>query len=407
MDPDKESATALTRHYQPDSPDAANGCKTAWIHQKRRDIIDACKWRDLASLRSLAESRGGFLDDHLRRAAWPILLGVTSSGAVPNGQARPRQTDSALGVYWTQLPRHREEDQVQLDVNRSFIYYPNDQSKAELEQRKTELSSLIVEVLRRNPYLCYFQGFHDICQVFMLVLEPALRARAVARLSVLRIRDFMLPSLGPTTAHLRLLPDVLANADAELRRHIASIEPFYALAGTLTMYAHNIENYPDIARLFDAFLAREPVFSIYVFAQIVVDRRDEILEIDESDMLQVILAKVPSGMDIDALIAKSVRLFDEHPPDSLRSWGRVSDVSVLKTARDIAVCADQTLDEGHAYFHQQIKEIRWLDMQDRVKMLLWRHRRPIKLVGMAFAAAASGIYLRRNPSAVQYVLSLL
>lgn len=69
MDPDKESATALTRHYQPDSPDAANGCKTAWIHQKRRDIIDACKWRDLASLRSLAESRGGFLDDHLRRAA--------------------------------------------------------------------------------------------------------------------------------------------------------------------------------------------------------------------------------------------------------------------------------------------------------------------------------------------------
>ncbi|KAM4064734.1 rab-GTPase-TBC domain-containing protein [Hirsutella rhossiliensis] len=398
---------AMARHHPPESRYAADDCEATWIDQKRRDILDACCWRDLSSLRSLAESRGGFLDDHLRRAAWPILLGVPSSEAVPDGQARPRQTDSILGVNWEQLPRHREEDQVQLDVNRSFIYYPNDQSDAELEQRKTELSSLIVEVLRRNPYLCYFQGFHDICQVFMLVLDPAWRARAVARLSVLRIRDFMLPSLGPTTAQLRLLPDILAKADTQLRRHIASIEPFYALAGTLTMYAHNIENYRDIARLFDVFLAREPVFSIYVFAQIVVDRRDEILEIDESDMLQVILAKVPSGMDIDALIAKSVRLFDRHPPDSLRSWRRVSDASVLKTARDISVCASQTLDQGHAYFQQQIKEIRWLDTQDRVKMLLWRHRRPIRLVGMAFAVAALGFYLRRNPSVVQYVLSLL
>lgn len=26
---------------------------------------------------------------------------------------------------WNSLPRHRDEDQVQLDVDRSFVYYPN------------------------------------------------------------------------------------------------------------------------------------------------------------------------------------------------------------------------------------------------------------------------------------------
>ena len=26
---------------------------------------------------------------------------------------------------WQSLPRHRDEDQVQLDVDRSFIYYPD------------------------------------------------------------------------------------------------------------------------------------------------------------------------------------------------------------------------------------------------------------------------------------------
>jgi TBC1 domain family member 20 len=28
------------------------------------------------------------------------------------------------GADWKELPEHREEGQVELDVNRSFIYYP-------------------------------------------------------------------------------------------------------------------------------------------------------------------------------------------------------------------------------------------------------------------------------------------
>ncbi|KND90302.1 TBC1 domain family member 20 [Tolypocladium ophioglossoides CBS 100239] len=407
MDPDGELVEALARHDV--GLDAAEEGRELHACQKRSDILDACRWRDIPGLRSLAESQGGLLVDDLRRTAWPILLGLPPPDAASGGDTRHAKSENESENHagdWKELPRHRDEDQVQLDVNRSFIYYPNDQSDAQLEQCKSELSSLIVEVLRRYPYLCYFQGYHDICQVFMLVLEPVWRARVVARLSVLRIRDFMLPSLGPTTAQLQLLPDILAKADPQLRRHVATIQPFYALAGTLTMYAHNIEGYRDIARLFDVLLAREPVFSIYVFAQIVMGRRDEILEIDEPDMLQVVLAKVPRNMDLDALIAKSVDLFDRHPPDSLRSWRRISSASVLKTARDVGICAKQTPEECRAYFQQQAQEIRWLDMRHRLKMAFWRYRRPARAVGMAVAVAAMALYLRRNPTAVHYIMSL-
>lgn len=31
---------------------------------------------------------------------------------------------------WKSLPKHRDEDQVRLDVDRSFIYYPNGKSSA-------------------------------------------------------------------------------------------------------------------------------------------------------------------------------------------------------------------------------------------------------------------------------------
>jgi hypothetical protein len=215
----------------------------------------------------------------------------------------------------------------------------------------------------------------------------------------------MLPSFGPTTAQLRLLPDILNAADPKLRRHLAGVEPFYALAGTLTMYAHNIEAYQDIARLFDVFLAREPVFPVYIFAQIILDRRNEIFEIDEPDMLHVILGKVPTKMDLDDLVIKSASLFENYPPETLSYWRQISKYSALKTARDIEACAKQTLDEGSELFDKQVDEVHWQEIRDRVKLALWRYRRPARTVGMALAVGVLAFYLRRNPSLVSRIAS--
>ncbi|KAM3439197.1 hypothetical protein NHJ13734_003804 [Beauveria thailandica] len=385
--------------------------KEAEVDRQKQDAIRAaCHDADVSALQRLAESEGGFLTDILRQLAWPILLGLPAP-RIDAGQDEPlfeseHHVDGVSGS-WKELPRHRDEDQVQLDVNRSFVYYPHDLSDGDLDRRRSQLSALISHVLRVHPYLCYFQGYHDICQVLLLVLGPARAAPCVARLSVLRIRDFMLPNLGPTTAQLRLLPDILAVADAALRAHVATVEPFYALAGTLTMYAHNIEAYRDIARLFDALLAREPVFSLYVFAQIVIDRRDEILAIDEPDLLQVVLARVPSaGMDIDRLVARAAELFRRYPPETLPAWRRISRASALKTARDATHAAKQTLAEGAALFDEQAKELRWLDLRNSALSVAWAYRRPAKALGMAMAVGLVAFYMRRNPALLTTVMSL-
>lgn len=223
----------------------------------------------------------------------------------------------------------------------------------------------------------------------------------MAHLSVLRIRDFMLPTLGPTTTQLRLLPEIISKADPKLTQHLAAVEPFYALSGTLTMYAHNIEAYHDISRLFDVLIAREPVFSIYMFAQIVLDRREEILEIDEPDMLHVILGKVPPNMDLDALIANSVRLREMYPPSSLRTWRYISSASVLKTVYSVQDCSHQTMAQGQEYFEQQVEEIKWLERQQKAKAVLWAYRKPAANVGMAVAVGLFGMYLFRNSTALR------
>lgn len=106
---------------------------TEEFDNKQRAIETACQNRDVKSLVEHATSAGGLLTDTLRQAACmcdpfffgcdnclstrnagPILLGYDTE----KGELRQDQPD------WKSLPRHGDEDQVKLDVNRSFVYYP-------------------------------------------------------------------------------------------------------------------------------------------------------------------------------------------------------------------------------------------------------------------------------------------
>lgn len=374
--------------------------------EKATNILEACRWRNLDALRLLAESPGGFLTDKIRQQAWPVLLGLPSGhGEKPT---RPL-SQPADATSWKHLPRHRDEDQVQLDVNRAFIYYPEHKNEAELARQKDELSALIIEVLRRHPYLCYFQGYHDICQVFLLVLPPSLRAPAVARLSALRIRDFMLPSLSPAVRQLRLIPDILQARDPQLWYHLSGTEPFFALAGTLTMYAHDITTLGEITRLFDVLLTREPVFSVYMFAAIVLSRRAELFDTprDEPEMLHSILCKLPRPLYLEALITSARDLFNAHPPEKLPTWRTISRNSVLRTGRHAEACMNQSMADGKEFFERQVRELRWLERRDKARELLWLYRRSAGTVGLAVLVGVAAVVLRKNPGAMPYLYGLL
>lgn len=275
----------------------------------------------------------------------------------------------------------------------------------DLDRRKEELSDLITEVLRCQPYLCYFQGYHDICQVFLLVLEHQNRAAAVARLSALRIRDFMLPTLAPALAQLRLIPAILYAVDPKLCNHLSQTQPFFALSGTLTMYAHDIQEYGDIARLFDVFLAREAVLSVYMFAQIVLQRSDELFETpaDEPEMLHSILSKLPQPLNLEALIQNTVKLFEKHPPERLRLWWfAISKNSVLKTARWQDQTVNQTLGDGEVYFKKQVKELEWADQREKLYKTLWMYRKPAGTIGLAVLVGVLSYWARKysGPSGI-------
>ena len=231
-----------------------------------------------------------------------------------------------------------------------------------------------------------------------MVLDPSDRAPAVARLSALRIRDYMLPTLAPSLSQLRLIPSIIHAVNPELYNHLPLTQPFFAIPGILTMYAHDIQSYGEIARIFDVLLARETVFSVYMFAQIVLQRADELFEIesDEPEMLHSVLSKLPKPLNLEMLIENTSQLIKQHPPENLSTWRAISKSSVLKTARWPNQVPGQSLADGEFYFEKQVEELHWQEQRDKILATMWKYKQPAKRVGLAVMIGVLAFWLRRS-----------
>ncbi|PNS16997.1 TBC1 domain family member 20 [Sphaceloma murrayae] len=357
---------------------------------KVASIVKACTEQDLTALAFQASTEGGFVEDEIRRQAWPILLGSdTTSG----------QDDD-----WNNLPPHKDESQVALDVHRAFVYYPRNESDATLTTRRTALSDLIVSTLRTHPSLSYFQGYHDIAQVLLLVLGLPSARPALARLSLLKIRDFLLPTLSGTNAQLSLLVPLLHVSDPHLCTHISGLRPYFALAAVLTMFAHDIESYASISRLFDYLLSHDAVCLIYMFVAMITLRKEELLDIpaDEPEMLYAVLCKLPKPLDLEALIRRTEGLREMFPPETLpaRAWSGISPFSALKTTRDVLATRTQTLREGEVWLGLQAREIERREAREealkRVRRAVVVYRRPAGAVVLAVLVGVVSLWLGRG-----------
>lgn len=246
--------------------------------------------------------------------------------------------------------------------------------------------------------LCYFQGYHDIAQVMLLVLGSQQAIPALTRVSLFRIRDYMLPSLSPALKHLQLIPSILQKADPRLRKHLSGTQPFFALAATLTLYAHDVQEYGDIARLYDFLLAHEPVVSIYLFTAIILSRKKELFEIpvEEPDMLHSTLSKLPRHLNLEDLIRDAINLFRNYPPESLpfRAWNQIPQYSTLKTSCDLAI--RNPAEEARKLFLQQTRMWQREEFKRKALNLIWMYRKPAGSVGFAIVVGLLSFWVRRN-----------
>ncbi|KAH9018539.1 rab-GTPase-TBC domain-containing protein [Lactarius pseudohatsudake] len=258
----------------------------SWQFTQPRDFLD---W-DTLRLQSLAP--GGF--GTARAYIWPKLLHVHMNPLqikeIPESQNEPEP--------------HRDERQIRLDTDRSFVLYPVDDDPDDSRVvRQAELNNLIVQLFRRHPGLNYFQGFHDIATVLQLTLPPELALPSLEKLSLHRLRDSMGHTLEPLTALMLILQRLLRLADppyAALLEDHAPL-PYAALPHLLTLLAHATPTLPLIQHIFDYLLVRPPLAIVYLVAAITLSRKDLVLKLGEGGdegMIHSVLTGLPEFADL-------------------------------------------------------------------------------------------------------------
>lgn len=287
-----------------------------------------CFEQDIVGLRKVAAIRG-LVDHRLRRRAWPFLLGI-SGPAFDDKSYKNR----------AQL-QHKDSHVVLCDMERSLFVGPS--TIEERDQKRTILQRVIESTIAGNETgIHYYQGFHDIASVILLVSEGEyLSSRILQQLASCHLRDCTRSTLEAATEVLGMLYPILEIADPDLHAFLASLDaptlqdPHWALSWYLTWFSHDIKDMEQVARLFDLFIASHPLMPVYLAAVVVRSQRDLIFECakDGGDIVYATLRRlqvlpgvesdgdsigIAPKLSADELAQQAVALYRSAPPRALR-----------------------------------------------------------------------------------------
>lgn len=271
----------------------------------------------LSDLVDMAVEKYGFITTRFRRRAWRKLLA---------NQEAQSEKQNFKTITQEQIKSNRYFNQVTLDVARTLKRFPPEINESLREKLQEELIDLICKILIRNEKLHYYQGYHDICLTFVLVSGVEESLSLIENLTLTHLTPFMEANMESTLKLLLNIMPLINELNSSVAEHLqkAELGVIFSLSWLITWYSHVTDNIQIILRLYDFFIASDPLMPVYFGAIIVDDKSDEVLSI-ECDMasLHTIISKYPSKIeDIEILekyIEKAVSLFKKYPPSYLNS----------------------------------------------------------------------------------------
>ncbi|GMS84404.1 hypothetical protein PENTCL1PPCAC_6579, partial [Pristionchus entomophagus] len=272
----------------------------------------------IENLRTFARSTGGLIDDDIRRLVWPVLARHLYKYE-HEGSSEPELDE----LTDDEANTHKEWNQVQLDVHRTLARFPPNIDKDERDDLQTLLTPLIVKLISARRDFNYYQGLHDVFLTLLLVVGQE-SAEEIGR-NLIRegvFHDYLSMTLDQGVCkQLELIYVILSRVDPEIEAIFRQVElgPIFALSWPLTWFSHSLHSYKQIVRVFDAFLASDPLLPIYFSAACILYRRSEIMATErEMPFLHHLLGTLPKNLPIDSLISDALYLTKLIPPILLK-----------------------------------------------------------------------------------------
>ena len=296
---------------------------------KSQVISRALRKKENTLLCALGKSKCGFVNNDLRQKSWNTIL---------NNQlilySSPKEVNNTP---------HCDEKQIELDVRRSFGYV-----KDEVERNclKKALKQAIVTFFRKYPTLRYYQGYHDVISVLVVVfcLDPKrnkisrnisgqrrkILYKCVEIFSLAYLRDFLMDSLDFPIDQISVIPLLIQDKDPQLfqRLQLDKQKPLYAIASVLTIFSHDMR--PDINgansiifQIFDLLICTHSMYTpLVLYANIVLALRDRINEEYTAN-----IGNFDNDVDLVHAVVQKVLMqsINDEAPQSRQLWETVLD----------------------------------------------------------------------------------
>ncbi|KAH3903058.1 GTPase-activating protein GYP8 SCDLUD_000669 [Saccharomycodes ludwigii] len=144
----------------------------------------------------------------------------------------------------------------------------------------------------------YYQGFHDIISVFVIVftdikvldddniiVELAIDKDVLVELaynfSLLHLRDFLMDSLDFTVDQLRLIPFIVKVLDHDTYKKLnfKNCEMTSAISFVLTLFSHEDLNIEIVTRIFELVIVNNSIVVVlFIYALLIIELKDTLIK---------------------------------------------------------------------------------------------------------------------------------
>lgn len=278
---------------------------------KKTDLINEAltfERENNEELKLLALQDGGLLQENkVRMECWRRLLKLKNKL-----DTKPEQELS------TEISR-----QIDLDVARSYGNISQGASP-----KRSRLKFALRSFFRRNPTLHYYQGFHDVFMVILEVFNDSMDYLQVAEcLSHMFVfKDAHAPDFSHVQTLLQMIENLVSLADSQVALPLDHT-PFWGVSMLLTCFAHDVPNVHARLRIFDALIASQPHFPLYLVAALPLlpDIKVAVVRAEDSahalDAVRTGACKLTTVRKADLLVRTARALMEKVPVSVLLANG--------------------------------------------------------------------------------------
>lgn len=272
----------------------------------------------------------------------------------------------------------------------------------------------------------YYQGFHELCLVFLSVFGSELPAIEASKMVALfMVRDAMSSTLDHVLQQLQLLYTLLGIISPGVHRLLTESEvpPFFAVSWVLTWFAHDLCDFRVICRIYDFLIVSPPLQVVVMAAAIIKHFEQIIMKLEDPDFatLHSELSKLPQRVaDWDSVIGHSYRLMLKYPATKLQligkchlhrlsavntyqaTWTKLDPVrpqlfsKLIAAEKTLHPLAGSTTEKGSNNNNRMAKIMELTGTAQKARDLALQHRWPLMMAAMASATMLMYVWLFVN-----------